>query len=114
MSANQHVYACIVYGTKISFFALYDVETEDFTHECLHPIRPYPHMGHQELTEQEVTIRRTPNNEVYAYEVDARKKSHQEYIHETFIKLSSITGPVDPRVLIPFLVCYCSLIVNLN
>lgn len=102
MSQNEHVFACIIWGTKASFFALYDVETADFTHNNLHPIWPYPPVDPQILADQGVTLHRLPNDEIYAYEVDMLKVEHRDYIHNTFITMSSVSGPVDPRVLIPF------------
>lgn len=91
-SLNIFVYACIIYGSKVSFFALYDVETETFTHKSLAPIKP-PGFTDINLQLLEVCVQKTQSGQSYAYEMDLHNIKHRGLIHNAFILMSKSTGP---------------------
>lgn len=95
---NEHVFVNVIYGTKISFFKMYDVETKEANYKDLVPI--YPKESRESLKKMGMITHpdKDENGPIYACEMDLSIKEHRELIHACFIIMSRAAGPNDPEV----------------
>lgn len=106
---NEHVFANVVYGTKVSFFNMYDVETKETNYEDLVPIYP-KNWDPKYLEELEMILHRYDDGKIYACEMDLLNKKHWRIIDVCFRSMSRSEGPIDPEV--SLLCAYCLLVNN--
>lgn len=96
-------YACIVYGSKISFFAVYDVETSSTVINNMEPIVPWGNLPRvipltSLCSHYKVSVQKTLDGRIYAYELDLNNTKHRSLIHNAFILMSNSNEPPDPKV----------------
>lgn len=106
---NEHVFVNVIYGTKVYFFNMYDVETKETNYKDLVPIYP-KHLDPEDLEKLGMILHCYPDNKIYACEMDLLNNKHWRLIDVYFRHMSRSAGPVDPEV---SLLCgYCLLINN--
>ena len=106
-STNEHVFVNVIYGTKISFFKMYDVETKEANYKDLVPI--YPQNNRESLKKMGMITHPDKDGPIYACEMDLSIKEHWELIHACFIIMSRAAGPQDPEVSFWVFIIYLSI-----
>lgn len=89
---NEHVFACVMYGTRVSFFIMYDLEQADPHYKDLVPMYP-PAMKKKATWRWHVQ----EDGTIFGCEFDLLDEKCQPFVHACFIEMSRSTGPIDPR-----------------
>lgn len=94
---NEHVFACVMYGTRVSFFMMYDLEQPDPHYKDLVPMYP-PAMKKKQLEDDMGAIVHVQEDgTIFGCEFDLLDEKCQPFVHACFIEMSRYTGPIDPR-----------------
>lgn len=93
---NEHVFACVMYGTRASFFMAYDLEQPEPNYNSLVPLYPKD-MEKRVLEDDMGAIVHEEDGEIFACEFDLLDVRCQPFMHACFIEMSRSSGPIDPE-----------------
>ena len=101
---NEHIFASVLHGPFISFFAVYDVEQNQHHYKDLVPLRssliPKEEWDTllQEAIEDDCAVLVNKVGDISAYAFNLLKDTSGRLAHECFIEMTIHDGPIDPEV----------------
>lgn len=89
---NEHVFACYIHGSKVSFFKHYGVDAFGVGYKNLQPIA-------DKIYKPEAMAecwRWSDKEELIGFEVDMLDPKWYRFVHQSFLEMSCKSGPIDP------------------